>query len=100
MVVISKVVVDEHVRKHQDISDSLVLELVARLDGERLLPEDTKAAFEYFATLIEVGGKQYRLVWLLEKNEIYIGVITVYRDDRSRDGVSGSKGTRKSSKKT
>ena len=69
-----------------DISDELILKLVAKLDGSRLVPEDAKAPFEYFGTLIEYEGKQYRMVWLLEESEIYIGIITVYRDGRGRDG--------------
>ena len=81
---ISKVIIDEHVEKHSDVSDELILELVAKLDGADQMPEDSKAPFEYFANLIGVGEKQYRIVWLLEENQIYVGVITVYRDDRSK----------------
>ncbi len=80
---ISKVIIDEHVEKHPDISDDLILELVAKLDGADQDPDDTKTPFEYFATLIDNQEKQYRVVWLLEENQIYVGVITVYRDDRS-----------------
>lgn len=82
--VVSRVVIDEHVLKHPDISDDLILRLVAKLDGTEQLPDDTKVAFEYFGTLVQLDGKQYRVVWLLEKNEIYIGIITVYRDDRRK----------------
>ena len=81
---ISCVVIDEHVDKHSDIDDQLILALVKKLDGERLMPEDVAEGFEYFATLIELDQKSYRLVWLLEDDEIYIGVITVYRDDRRK----------------
>jgi hypothetical protein len=80
---ISKVIVDEHVEKHPDISDRLILDLVAKLDGADQEPDDAKAPFEYFATLIDINEKQYRVVWLLEDNQIYVGVITLYRDDRS-----------------
>ncbi len=80
---ISRVIIDDHVRKHRDVSDALILRLVAKLDGVRQLPDEAKVSFEYFATLIELGAKQFRVVWLLETNQIYIGVITVYRDDRS-----------------
>ena len=80
---ISKAVIDEHVEKHPDVSDGLILELVAKLDGADQEPDDTKAPFEYFATLIDIHERQYRVVWLLEESQIYVGVITVYRDDRS-----------------
>ena len=82
--IVSRVVIDEHVRKHPDISDVLILELVAKLDGSRQLADEAKVSFEYFATLVQMGEKQYRVVWLLEEKQIYIGIITVYRDDRSQ----------------
>ena len=69
---ISKVIIDEHVGKHPDISDSLILELVVKLDGADQAPDDVKAPFEYFANLIDIREKQYRVVWLLEENEIYV----------------------------
>lgn len=82
--IVSRVVIDKHVRKHLDISDDLILRLVAKLDGTEQLPDDTKVAFEYFWTLVQLDRKRYRVVWLLEKSEIYIGIITVYRDDRRK----------------
>jgi len=46
------------------------------------LPQAVESEFSYFATLVELGKKQYRLVWLLEKDAIYIGILNAYRDDR------------------
>ncbi len=64
------------------INDALILKLVMQLDGRKELPEDTVGKFSYFATLVELNEKQYRLVWLLEENAIYIGVVNAYRDKR------------------
>jgi hypothetical protein len=79
-----QVVVDAHYEeKHQDsISDDLILKLVKELDGRHELPETKTGQYSYFATLIELDEKQYRLIWLLEDHAIYIGVVNAYRDQR------------------
>lgn len=82
---INRVIIDPHFEiKHGDsINDELILELVKKLNGRIEIPEvKDQEGFSYFATLIEHDEKQYRLIWLLEDNAIYIGVINVYRDDR------------------
>ncbi len=81
---ISRVVIDEHYKhKHSDhINDHLILKLVAKLDGRKEAPDDIVGKYSYFATLVELNEKQYRLVWLLEEDAIYIGVVNAYRDKR------------------
>jgi len=79
---ITKVIVDSHVRKHPDITDDIILDLVRTLDGGDFRPADVKPPFEYYVNLEFLGDKQYRIVWLLDQHEIYIGVVTVYRDER------------------
>lgn len=81
---ISKVIVDPHVRKHPDITDDMILDLVRQLDGSEIRPDEVKPPYEYFVSLLFLANKQYRLVWLLEQDEIYIGVITMYRDERKK----------------
>lgn len=81
---ISRVIIDEHYKlKHGDhINDDLILKLVAELDGRKEVPDDIVGKYSYFATLVEFNEKQYRLVWLLEQDAIYIGVVNAYRDKR------------------
>lgn len=79
---IKKVIVDPHVRRHNDVTDDLILDLVLQLDGTDNLPDEVKGQYTYFVNLLESGGKQYKLVWLMERGKLYVGVITVYRDDR------------------
>ena len=81
-----QVVIDSHYEeKHRkDMSDGLILKLVQALDGRKELPEAKAGRYAYFATLIELGEKQYRLVWLLEDHAIYIGVVNAYRDRRRK----------------
>ena len=81
---ISRVVIDDHYKeKHRDhMTDALILKLVMQLDGRKEVPEDVVGKFSYFATLVELNEKQYRLVWLLEQDAIYIGVVNAYRDRR------------------
>lgn len=81
---INKVVVDQHVRKHPDITDDMILDLVRTLDGGEFRPDAVSPPFEYYVILEYLVDKQYRMVWLLEENQIYIGVITVYRDEREK----------------
>lgn len=83
-IVVSKVIVDPHYEeKHgDDIDDDLILELVKKLDGRIELPEAVDEKFSYFVTLLGLKKKQYRLIWLLEKDAIYVGVVNAYRDDR------------------
>ena len=76
--------VDDHVRKHKDVTDDLILDLVKQLDGTDNLPDDVKGKFHYFVNLLESGGKQYRIIWLFEKGKLYLGVVTVYRDNRRK----------------
>jgi len=83
-ITINKVVIDSHYEeKHSaDINDVLIIELVKQLNGRIEAPEVVDEEFSYFVTLLSRSAKQYRLIWLLEENEIYVGVINAYRDDR------------------
>jgi hypothetical protein len=79
---IRNVVIDPHYElKHSDtISDALIVELVLLLDGGEFTPEVVAKGFEYYTTENLISkGKSYRLVWLLEKDQLYIGVINAYR---------------------
>lgn len=60
------------------------MELVKKLDGCKELPETKNGKYAYFAALVELGDRQYRLVWLLEDHAIYIGVVNAYRNKRRR----------------
>ena len=79
---ISKVIIDPHYeRRHSKaITDEIILELVKILNGNRFEPDSTDSHFQYFVSDgLWLNGKKYKLVWLLEKNEIYIGVVNAYR---------------------
>lgn len=79
---ITKVIVDPHVRKHPDITDDIILDLVRELDGGDYRPAYVKPPYEYYVNLEYLGDKQYRIVLLLDQHDIYIGVVTIYRDER------------------
>jgi hypothetical protein len=79
---ITKVIIDPHYEeKHAaSVSDELILELVKTLDGQVFLPDDVAPPYSYFRTDgIELDGRLYRLIWLLEEDQIYIGVVNAYR---------------------
>ena len=79
---IKRVVIDPHYElKHAStISDVLILDLVRLLDEGDFAPEVVVGGYEYYTTddLI-LKGKKYRLVWLIAKEELYIGVVNAYR---------------------
>lgn len=79
---ITKVIIDPHFElKHSDtINDEIILALVCLLDGGVFPVADQGEGFEYFATdnlLLE--AKRYKLIWLLEEDQIYIGIVNAYR---------------------
>ncbi len=79
---INQVVIDSHYElKHSEsISDSIILELVCLLDGGDFDPESVSPDFEYYMTdNLILRSKKYRLIWLIEKGSLYIGVINAYR---------------------
>lgn len=79
---IMRVVIDPHYEiKHGDsVDDDIILSLVQMLDGKTFTPEAEQDGFQYFKTdPLVLNGVMYRLIWLLEKNEIYIGVINAFR---------------------
>ena len=78
---IKKVIIDPHFEiKHADsVNDDLILKLVSQLDGAKILPDFVKEPFSYFVDEINLKGKLYKMIWLLEKDQIYIGVVNVYR---------------------
>ena len=82
-ILIEKVVIDEHVDKHNDhISDGLIVQIINKLDGKDFSPASSQDEFEYYMTKIKHDERWYKLVWLLENGCFYIGVITLFRDRR------------------
>ena len=79
---VKTVIIDSHYElKHSaTISDKLILELVQLLDGGDFAAESTTLSYEYYTTdNLLFRGKRYRMIWLIEKNELVIGVINAYR---------------------
>jgi hypothetical protein len=79
---INRVVVGTHYeKKHTDsMNDDIILDLVELLDGKEFIPEKTDGKFQYFKSEpLFLDNKKYRLIWLLEDDQIYIGVINAFR---------------------
>ena len=79
---IKKVVIDSHYEfKNADsVDDPIILALIRRLDGKDFQPNDIDGPFQYFSTeVMELEGRKYKLVWLLENDAPYIGVVNAYR---------------------
>jgi hypothetical protein len=81
--IIDQPIIDPHTKKHKDhIDHSLIKEVVLSLHGDQYIPVARKDDFLYFATNINYNNSFYKLVWLLQDYETYIGVITLYKDRR------------------
>lgn len=79
---ITKAIIDPHYEdKHSEsINDEVILHLIKKLDGKTFIREDRKSPFNYYvANRIKYNKKEYRLIWLLEDDQIYIGVVNAYR---------------------
>lgn len=78
---IKKVIIDPHFElKHsKSVNDEIILQLVNKLDGELLIPDDIKQPYSYFVEEIILNSKRYKMIWLIEDEQIYIGVVNVYR---------------------
>lgn len=77
-----KLIIDPHYEeKHaRSISDELIIELVKTLSGNEYEADDIDERYSYFVNdRIEYQCKFYKLIWLLEDQQIYIGVINAYR---------------------
>ena len=79
--IISKVIIDTHYEeKHSEsVDDEIILSLVRKLNNDTFEPVDIKEKYQYFVTEKRLNDKNYRLVWLLEDGEVYIGIVNAYR---------------------
>ena len=79
---INKIIIDSHYeKKHsKSINDELILCLVENLNTKYYEADDVKKPYSYFVTdRIEYLGKYFKLIWLMESQKSYIGVINAYR---------------------
>ena len=79
---ITKVIIDTHYEKKHSatVDDQIILKLVETLDGEVIEPDAEDPPYSYFShDRIELDGKFYKLIWLLEDDELYVGVVNAYR---------------------
>jgi len=78
--ILNEIIIDPHYEtNHHYMTDELICELVENLNNRRFIPKDRKRPWYYFEADVEHGGKNYHLVWCLEDNKTYLGVINCYR---------------------
>lgn len=83
-IIYTEVIIDPHYEeKHSDhINDELILKLVEKLNGRFELPVDSEDNFKYYVTILYLDSKSYRLIWLIEDQKIYIGIVNAFRDKK------------------
>lgn len=83
---IDRIVIDPHYEeKHgESISDEIVIELVKMLNWTVQAPDDRdEDGFEYYVTYpIFLRDKPYKLIWLLQENQSFLGIVNAFRIDR------------------
>lgn len=81
---ISTVIIDQHyLERHVDsITDGLILQLVKLLDGQSFKPDDVDGEFKYFKNFLIYQNKRYKLIWTLEDNHFYVGVVNAHRSEQ------------------
>ena len=80
-ILITEIIIDSHVDKHKDhITDDLILSLVLLLDGRTYSPAKVQDGFSYFVSKVLYCEKVYRLVWLQQNDQFYIGVVTAFNE--------------------
>ena len=78
---INEIIIDPYYeKKHPDVTDEIICRLVQTLDGKEFVHEMIRDGFRfYMLDRIPLDGKFYRLVWCMQKDCIYIGVINAFR---------------------
>lgn len=78
---ISHVVIDPHYEeKHaESINDEIILDLVQMLNGNSFEPVEFKHPYTYFMDNFLLKKKRFKLIWLLEIDKDYIGIINAHR---------------------
>lgn len=78
-----EIIIDPHFeKKHQEsINDEIILNLVGYLHNGEFEPIVVdNDGFTYFKTEpMFFRGKPYRLIWLIDPDKLYIGVINCFR---------------------
>lgn len=74
-------IIDDHYEdRHPDMTDEAIRELAATLDGNSFVPDSIDGPYSYFVIdMLPLGGRHYKLIWLLEEGESYIGVVNAFR---------------------
>ena len=86
---IQTAIIDDHYEeKHSSsVNDELILALVSQLDKKYFEAVDVKEPYSFFVTdQMECNKRYYKLIWLLEKDEVYVGVVNAYRQKNKRKG--------------
>ncbi|MES2767527.1 MAG: hypothetical protein V4596_00155 [Bdellovibrionota bacterium] len=81
-ILITKVLIDPHYeQKHTNsVNDEIILELAKTLSTKEHRHIAVSKNFKYFVDdKIKYKERFYKLIWMLEDNENYLGIINAYR---------------------
>jgi hypothetical protein len=86
----TELIIGQYYKKnHPEMNDELILKLIIQLDNLVAHPADLKDDFLYFKEEpIFLENKPYRLIFVIEKNGKYLGVINAFRIQEKKYGIS------------
>lgn len=78
---ITQAIIDSHYKvNHPDIDDKLILDLIQTFNGREFKLDERKDSWEYYMLdQIPFRDKKYRLVWCMQDNQLFIGIINCFR---------------------
>lgn len=83
---ITKVIIDSHyeIKHREHINDQKIISLVQLLDQSTSLPDKENGLYEYYVSQLHHDSKVFRLIWRLEKDKNYVGVINAFRTNKGK----------------
>ncbi len=83
---ITRVIIDQHYKKkHGDLDDMMIVEMVKNLDGLIFPIEETLGEFQYFRVEpLYHDDKPYRLILLFCVSDDFLGVVNAFRVPRRK----------------
>ncbi len=81
-----KVLISQHYQeKHFDINDSIILQLIKKLNGKNIVIDEEKNGFQYFVVEpIFLNSKPYKIILLMSVHDNYLGVVNAFRIQRKK----------------
>ncbi len=81
---ITSVEISQHYKeKHaESIDDALIIKLTEMLDKGNYPVDSFKGEFKFYKVFLSFKNRRYKLIWTLEDDKLYIGILTAHRSEQ------------------